>query len=64
MSISVVSSHPTKANACITREGSLTPNFAYIEALSKRAANAQYDMKGDPHILLRINVSTYRERNL
>eukprot|EP00804_Cyclotella_cryptica_P020809 CCRYP_019250-RD/>CCRYP_019250-RD protein AED:0.09 eAED:0.09 QI:158/0.81/0.91/1/0.90/0.91/12/496/1041 len=45
------------ANACITQNGSLTPNFKYIEALMNRArtsAAAVHHSVGEPHLLLRI----------
>ncbi|KAL7545977.1 hypothetical protein ACHAWF_009327 [Thalassiosira exigua] len=41
------------ANACIARNGSLTPNFDYIKALMQRPAMIHHDT-GTPHILLRI----------
>jgi len=48
---------PTElANACIARDGALTPNFQYIDALMKRPAVVHQDTTL-PHILLRIKVS-------
>mmetsp|Transcript_32325 Transcript_32325/g.68355 ORF Transcript_32325/g.68355 Transcript_32325/m.68355 type:complete len:1058 (+) Transcript_32325:153-3326(+) len=44
---------PELVNACIARDGSLTPNFEYIEALMKRPAMIHHDLR-DPHVLLRI----------
>ncbi|KAL7543132.1 hypothetical protein ACHAXR_012453 [Thalassiosira sp. AJA248-18] len=44
---------PELANACIARDGSLTPNFEYIEALMKRPAMAHHDLQ-EPHVFLRI----------
>ena len=49
----------TKAAACITQNGKLTPNFQYIEALMNRArcsAAAVHHSVGEPHLLLRITV--------
>jgi alpha-aminoadipic semialdehyde synthase len=43
-----------QANACITRNGSLTKNFQYIDALMNRPLPAnQYDMR-DPHVLIHL----------
>lgn len=47
----------TQANACIARNGSLTPNYKYIEALMKRRAIIPLDDLKNRHILLRIKVS-------
>lgn len=44
---------PELANACIARDGSLTPNFQYIEALMKQPAMIHHDLE-DSHVLLRI----------
>ena len=50
--------HYAQANACITQNGSLTPNFQYIEALMSRAQMAAaHHSAADPHLLLRIRVS-------
>lgn len=47
-----------QANACITQNGALTPNFQYIEALMSRAsAAAVHHSVAESHLLLRITVS-------
>jgi alpha-aminoadipic semialdehyde synthase len=49
---------PELANACITQNGALTPNFQYIQALMSRAqSSGAHHSVAEPHILLRIRVS-------